>query len=70
MEKYIGANKWRWIQLKTNEMNGVQTVNEQDHNIKDWLKHVRKSKNNYLQKVKRMIHFSNKDHDNTTSEKK
>ena len=43
MEEYIGANKWRWIQLKKNEMNGVQTVNEQEHNIKDWLKHARKS---------------------------
>ena len=41
-------NKWKWIQLKTNEMNRVQAVNEQDHNMKDWLKHARKSKNNYL----------------------
>ena len=48
MEKYIGANKWRWIQLKKNEMNRVQTAIEQDHNMKDWLKHVRKSKTNYL----------------------
>jgi magnesium transporter len=48
LEKYIGANKWRWIQLKKNEMNRVQTVIEQDHNIKDWLKHARKSKSNYL----------------------
>src|SRR3954449_10698747 len=48
LEKYIGAKKWRWIQLKKNEMNRVQTVIEQDHNIKDWLKHARKSKSNYL----------------------
>ena len=48
MEKYIGAKQWKWIQLKTNEMNRVQAVIEQDHIIKDWLKHVRKSKNNYL----------------------
>ena len=49
MEEYIGAKQWKRIQLKTNEMNGVQTVNEQDHNIKDWLRHARKSKRDHLQ---------------------
>ena len=48
MEKYIGAKQWKWIQLKTNEMNRMQVVIEHDHMMKDWLKHVRKSKNNYL----------------------
>ena len=44
MEKYIGAKQWKWIQLKTNEMNRMQAVIEHDHMMKDWLKHVRKSK--------------------------
>jgi Mg2+ and Co2+ transporter CorA len=48
LEKYIGAKQWKWIQLKTNEMNRVQAVIEHDYIMKDWLKHVRKNKNNYL----------------------
>ena len=44
MEKYIGANKWSWVQLKKDEMDRVQ----QDWLMKDWLKYVHKSESNYL----------------------
>ena len=50
-------NNWKWIQLKTNEMNRVQTVNEQDHIMKDWLKHARKSKKKLLAKGKKNDSF-------------
>jgi magnesium transporter len=48
LEKDIGANKWRWVQLKKNGMDRVQLSIEQDNFMKDWLEHVRKSKTNYL----------------------
>ena len=40
MEKYIGANKWKWVQLNKNEIDRVQLPIEQDDFVNDWLKHV------------------------------
>ncbi|MFZ0446384.1 MAG: hypothetical protein WAM95_17480 [Bacillus sp. (in: firmicutes)] len=48
MEKYSGANKWSWVQLKKDEMDRVQTIAEQDQLMKDCLKYVHKSESNYL----------------------
>jgi magnesium transporter len=47
LEKYIGVNKWKWIQLNTNEIDTV-TTNEQDGFVSDWLKHINKNRTNYL----------------------
>jgi magnesium transporter len=46
LEKYIGANKWKWIQLNKNEIDTVSI--EQDDFVYDWLKHVHKNKSNCL----------------------
>jgi magnesium transporter len=46
LEKYIGVNKWKWIQLNKNEIDTVPI--EQDDFVYDWLKHVRKNKSNCL----------------------
>jgi magnesium transporter len=48
LEKYIGTNKWRWIQLKQNGRESVQPAIEQFSFLEDWLKHIHKSQSNYL----------------------
>ena len=48
MEKYIGANKWKWIQLNKSEIDTVHPVIEHDNFVYKWLKHVRKMKTNCL----------------------
>ena len=48
MEKYIGSNKWKWVQLNKNEIDRVQLPIEQDDFVNDWLKHVPKIKTNCL----------------------
>ena len=48
MEKNIGANKWKWVQLSKNEIDRVQLPIELDEFVYAWLKHVRNNKTNCL----------------------
>jgi magnesium transporter len=48
LEKYIGANKWKWVQLNKNEINSVQPPIKQNNPVYAYLEHVRKNKTNYL----------------------
>jgi magnesium transporter len=48
LEKYIGTNKWKWVQLNKNEIDRVQPPIEQDDFVYAWLEHVRKNKTNCL----------------------
>jgi magnesium transporter len=48
LEKYIGSNKWKWVQLNKNEIDRVQLPIEQEDFVNDWLKHVSKIKRNCL----------------------
>jgi magnesium transporter len=48
LEKYIGVNKWKWVQLKNNGIDNVQLPNEQDNAVNAWLEHVHNNKWNCL----------------------
>jgi magnesium transporter len=45
LDKYIGANKWKWVQLNKN---GIQPPIEHDDSVYAWLEHVRRNKTNCL----------------------
>ncbi|MBT2657856.1 magnesium transporter CorA family protein [Bacillus sp. ISL-18] len=48
MEKYIGANKWKWIEWNSEKMNQLPPSNNEDPVMTVWLKQVGKDKANSL----------------------
>ncbi|MFK9091526.1 magnesium transporter CorA family protein [Bacillus salipaludis] len=48
MEKCIGANGWKWVQLHKNEVDRVKQAIVQDKSTNAWLDQVRKNKTNCL----------------------
>lgn len=48
MQKYIGANRWKWIQFKQSETESSQPGMEKDEFLHSWLKQVHKNNMNCL----------------------
>ena len=48
MEKYIGANKWKWLEWNSEKMNLLPPSNNEDPVMTVWLKQVGKDKANSL----------------------
>jgi magnesium transporter len=48
LEKYIGANKWKWVQLNKNEINSGQPPIKQDNPVYAYLEYARKNETNCL----------------------
>ncbi|ULT56873.1 magnesium transporter CorA family protein [Neobacillus drentensis] len=48
MEKYIGANKWKWLEWNSEKMNQLPPSNNEDPVMTVWLKQVGKDKANSL----------------------